>query len=146
MSLFGTLPGVAKNIFFFCKKCDCERYQKVITHLDAFRAKLECEVCRTKNTYSTGSSLKKTGGAVKKKALSKKALATKATKDQGLWLTLKEKASLDNKQPYSMKTKYSAKAVIDHPKFGLGFVMTVTETSAQVQFEDGEKALVHNRA
>lgn len=142
MSLLGNLPGVAKNVYYFCKKCDCDRYQKVITHLDATRAKLQCEVCGSKNTYSTASTSKKTTSSAKKKTLSPKA---QASKDQALWITLKEGAQLDTKQPYSMKVRYKAKAVIDHPKFGLGFVMTVTETSAQVQFEDGERSLVHNR-
>ena len=45
------LPPVAKNISYYCKKCDSERYHKVIAHTSSIAAKLECEVCKSKKTY-----------------------------------------------------------------------------------------------
>ena len=43
-----------------------------------------------------------------------------------------------------MRSAYSPETAIQHPKFGLGFVVGVTPQAIQVVFEDGERSLVYN--
>ena len=53
------LPPVAKSFYTFCKKCDVDRYHMVLAHTSSTTAKIECEVCHSRKTYSlpkTGSS------------------------------------------------------------------------------------------
>jgi hypothetical protein len=45
--------------------------------------------------------------------------------------------------PYSLKTRYAKGALIAHPKFGKGVVVTVLGTSMEVLFSDGKKRLGH---
>ena len=45
------LPAVAKNVLYQCKKCDAERYHRVLAHTSETSAKIECEICGSKKTF-----------------------------------------------------------------------------------------------
>jgi hypothetical protein len=136
-----TLPAVASNFFFPCKKCSADRYHKVLTHPTSTSAKLECEVCKAKQTF-------KLGVAKKKKATGNGLGRTrkKAPSAQELWSELKSKADLDRAESYNMKKKFGPTMAINHPKFGVGIVTEANAMSIVVTFEDGPKSLVHNRS
>ncbi len=129
-----TLPPVAKNIFHECKKCGVERYLKVLAHVDDKKFKIECEVCHTKKTLSI---------ETKKKAV-KKAVKKDTTK-KASWVSLKESADISKAKPYNMKAAFGDKEIINHPKFGIGFVVSANGSAIEVQFEDTARSLVHNR-
>ncbi|RME17836.1 MAG: hypothetical protein D6797_01605 [Bdellovibrio sp.] len=132
------LPPVASNVLWICrtKKCEGkERYHKVIAHLDAEKAKIECEVCGSKKTYKK-----------KKKKTTGRSRARKKVKTaEEIWRELKEQMTEQTPQPYSMNARFETQMAIQHPKFGLGFVTGANGLKIQVVFEDGEKFLVHNR-
>ncbi|MCB0421878.1 MAG: hypothetical protein KDD61_12840 [Bdellovibrionales bacterium] len=130
-----SLPAVASNFTTLCKKCDAERYHKVIAHVDTTKAKVECEVCGKKSTYKLPSAKKK----VTRKRVSKAASA------ENQWEALKEKTDLSSVAPYTIKGTFEAETAIEHPKFGLGVVTMSLATKIQVTFQDGERLLVHNR-
>lgn len=134
-----TLPTVAKKVFYACKKCETERYQVVIAHATAKSARLECEVCKTKNLM-TVEEPKRSRSTVPKK----KASASKVSKDLARWQQLRETQS-EKPTPYNMKTVFETGAALEHPKFGLGFVIHASVQAIQVVFEDAERSLVHNR-
>mgnify|MGYP001438367790 CR=1 FL=1 len=50
-----------------------------------------------------------------------------------------------NALPYRINNKYDEKASIMHPTFGLGLVLKSENQKIEVAFEEGIKALVHNR-
>lgn len=133
-----TLPAVATNFFFPCKKCAADRYHKVLTHPTSTSAKLECEVCKTKQTFKLGGAKKKTTTGVTR---TKK----KAPSAQETWIELKGKVNLDQAETYNMKKKFVASTAINHPKFGVGIITEANGLSIMVAFEDGQKSLVHNR-
>jgi len=135
LSELNSLPPVARKVYHHCKKCEVERYQVVLAHTNSKSAKLECEVCHTKNTLKLSSAT-----ATKKKKTSKK-----TGNHKGRWEELTQKASPDGASPYNMKKAFEVEAVIEHPKFGLGVVTALTSSSIQVVFEDQERSLVHNR-
>lgn len=136
MSAQETLPPVARKIYSPCKKCGVDRYHIVIAHTSAKVAKLQCEVCNAKSTYKVGGTSKRGG--------KKKEGTSRSSSSQKRWTELKDK-NTNSKQSYSMKNSYNAEAAIEHPKFGLGFVVSSTPQAIQVVFEDGERSLVHNR-
>lgn len=131
------LPEVARRIYTDCKKCDSQRYHVVLAHLSSSSAKVECEVCKGKKTYKLKSARKKVTSSVKKKP------STRSPAKH--WMELKQNYNSSTVQPYSMKVCFPEGAVIDHPKFGLGFVTGVAGQAIQVVFEDGLRSLVHNR-
>lgn len=133
------LPAVAKKVFYPCKKCETERYQVVIAHATPKSARLECEVCKTKNLM-TIEEPKRSRSTVPKK----KAAAGKAAKDLARWQQLRETNS-ESPKPYNMKSAFETGAALEHPKFGLGFVIQSSVQAIQVVFEDAERSLVHNR-
>ncbi|MCB0408128.1 MAG: hypothetical protein KDD34_07995 [Bdellovibrionales bacterium] len=134
-----TLPAVASNFYYHCKKCGVDRYHKVLTHPTATSAKLECEVCKGKQTFKVG--------VAKKKATGKKGVSRKKTQStEEVWMEKKANINMDKVETYNMKKKFSADTAIEHPKFGIGVVTDSNGLSIMVTFKDGEKSLVHNRA
>ena len=130
------LPAVASNFFFYCKKCEGERYHKVLTHPTSTSAKLECEVCGAKQTFKLGAKKKAAGTGRKRK---------KTPTPEEVWSDLKTKVNLENIESYNMKKRFAAETAIEHPKFGVGVVTESNGLSILVTFQDGEKSLVHNR-
>ena len=132
------LPAVAKKIFHFCKKCNVDRYQVVLSHTNKTTAKLECEVCKSKSNFKLAAP-KKPGSKVTVKKAGARKTASVATR----WAEMKDKSG--EAVPYNMKSKFTEGAALKHPKFGLGFVTISQALSIQVLFEDEERNLVHNR-
>ncbi len=52
---------------------------------------------------------------------------------------LKEETNLDAAKPYSLDVELTENDTVDHPKFGVGFVLElISPTKVEVLFEDGE--------
>lgn len=134
------LPAVAKKVFYPCKKCETDRYQVVTSHTSLSAARLECEVCKTKNAFKLEESK-----TAKRSTVPKKGSATnRAAAHVARWTDLREKTG-DKPMPYTMKAEFEVGSVVEHPKFGVGFVVQTTGQAIQVIFQDQERSLVHNR-
>ena len=140
MSKLLQLPSVAKKVYYPCTKCEAERYQVVVAHLGPTTAKLECEVCKTKNTFKMDDPTKARRTAVPKKTSARSKVASHVTK----WTQLRD-ANAASPEPYNMKKSFEVGTALDHPKFGLGFVVDTSGQAIQVIFEDEQRSLVHNR-
>ena len=134
------LPPVAKSIRYFCKKCDQERYHKVIAHKSTIAAKIECEVCGSKKTYKITEPKKGRKPATKKKRKTKEVVNHEAA-----YKEYSEKLGTENIQPYNMRSQFTAETPINHPKFGIGYIVSVAPDKIEVCFEDTARLLVHNR-
>lgn len=134
------LPAVAKKVFYPCKKCETDRYQVVLAHTSTTAARLECEVCKSKNAFKLEEPKLRARSAVPKKTTGSRAAAHVAR-----WTDLRDKNG-EKPMPYTMKQSFEVGSVVEHPKFGLGFVVMANGQAIQVIFEDQERQLVHNRA
>lgn len=134
------LPTVAKKVYYPCTKCESDRYQVVMAHTSAITAKLECEVCKCKNTFRLEEP-KRTRSAVPKKKSTKSRAAAHGTK----WTSLRD-SNTEKPTAYNMKKSFEVGASLEHPKFGVGFVVNASGQAIQVIFEDEERSLVHNRS
>jgi uncharacterized CHY-type Zn-finger protein len=134
------LPPVAKNTYYPCSKCDAERYHRVLAHLSASEARIECEVCGSKKKLKIGA---------KKMAKKASTSSTKSTRAQNAhveaWTELKEKYSDLPPELYSIKGSYRTNSLIDHPSFGIGVVTESLPNKIEVCFEEGVKSLIHRR-
>ena len=140
------IPAVARNIHLFCKKCDCDRYHVVVAHLTPTSAKVKCEVCGSQKTFRLPKAAKAPKKAASKTASGKPRASRKSEPDSAtVWADLKTQIGTDRIQPYNMKTKFSLANAIEHPKFGIGFVTGSTNEKIEVMFQEGGRALVHNR-
>jgi hypothetical protein len=134
-----SLPPVARKVYYPCKKCEVERYQVVMAHSNSKTAKLECEVCHTKNTFKITAPQSATLKSGKPRKVAKNARGSHKVRWEQLTSGDKEAT------PYNMKKAFEVETLISHPKFGLGVVTALTSSSIQVVFEDQERSLVHNR-
>jgi hypothetical protein len=137
MAKIDIIPAVAKRFPTFCKKCDSERYHIVMAHVANGSAKIECEVCHRKSTFS----LTKQPSASAKNKLKRKTVSSTFRN----WAEFKEHVDEKAAVPYNIKTKFAEKASILHPTFGLGLVLKSEAQKIEVAFEQGIKALIHNR-
>jgi hypothetical protein len=143
------LPPVASNFYTDCKKCAQERYHKVLTHIDTKNAKLECEVCHAKKNFklSEVKSVAKKAGAKKPPSANKAAKAAEAAANaaSAKFLELQGKNGEQKAQPYRMANVFTVDAKIEHPKFGVGFVVMSLPDKIEVVFQDSSRQLVQGR-
>ena len=135
------LPKVASSFSYECKKCGFERFHRVLTHVDSKTAKIECEICKSKKTYKLDE-----GGKVAKKASAKKSKKEAASSTgNDMFVKLQEKLGTGKPRPYRMADAFAVDMLIEHPKFGMGYVVASLSEKIEVAFEDANRALVHNR-
>jgi hypothetical protein len=132
-----TLPPVARNINVFCKKCDADRYFKVIAHTNATTAKLKCEVCGASQKFSLAKEKK---AAAPRKAGAPKAPSRNSAKS--MWLNLQEQHK-GEAIPYTIVTQFQNQQSLMHPSFGVGFVTKIHAHKIEVLFAEGTKELMH---
>lgn len=140
------LPPVAKSFHTFCKKCDSDRYHIVLTHTTSTSAKIECEVCHSKKTFS----LPKAGSSVAKKAAAKpgakpRKVGARKTSHADEYNALMSNRGAEKGIPFNIKTKFEKDQKMDHGKFGPGFVKNVMIDRVDVMFADEVKTLMHNK-
>jgi len=81
-----------------------------------------------------------------KKATKKKTTRRKKAPDpKEIWDELKGQVNVESATNYSMGGTFESNTAIQHPKFGIGVVTEAMSNKIEVTFEDGPKALVHNR-
>ncbi len=136
-----TLPPVAKSFYTFCKKCDTDRFHMVMVHTSPKQAKMKCEVCGKVMTWS----LPKTASA-KAGAKAARATARSRSSHREQWELLLQSNATAPESEYNFKMKFEVNTVLNHPKFGRGFIKEVQGDKIQVVFEDEVKTLMHNRS
>lgn len=130
------LPEVAKSFSDKCTKCGEERYHRVLSHIDEKSAKVQCEICGKKRTFKLPSAKKPKRAGVARSKPSQPALKKLE------WQKLNEERGKEPSQTYSLQDKFSAKDKIQHPKFGVGFIVSIVGDRLTALFEEGEKTLV----
>jgi hypothetical protein len=80
-----------------------------------------------------------------KKPRKKKSEEGAAVEANAIWMELSEKLGADKPQPYRMNSTYTVNTLIEHPKFGLGYVISALPGRIDVAFRDANRALVHSR-
>lgn len=135
-----SLPPVAKSFYTFCKKCEADRYHVVLAHKSATSASIQCEICKSKKTYSLPKP-----GAAKKTTTRTTGTGSGRRSHTGDYEVRSQ--SMQNKEatPYSIKGKFSENEKINHAKFGIGFVIRTFDDKVEVIFSDEVKSLMQNR-
>ena len=82
--------------------------------------------------------------ATKKKKKTTRRKSSEPTPEE-VWTKMKEEIGVEDMGKYSMKESFAVQTAIDHPKFGIGFVIESENNKIRVAFQEGEKYLVHNR-
>lgn len=136
-----TLPPVAKSFYTFCKKCDIDRYHRVLAHTSSTSAKIECEVCHSRKSYS----LPKAGSEARRVKADAARTAVRKNTHTGEYEVRNQNLMGVDGAPFNIRVKFEENQKIVHPKFGVGFVQKVYSDKIDVIFPDEVKSLVHNR-
>lgn len=144
------LPPVAKSFFTFCKKCDVDRYHRVLAHTTPTTAKMKCEVCGGTRAYSLEKekaaalrSSRPTSSASSKASRSTASANAKQSSHLAQYELMLEAAV--GSSVYNMKEKFEKNQKINHPKFGIGIIKESFSDRIEIVFRDEVRSLVHNR-
>ena len=140
------LPAVASSFYCHCSKCGQDRYHKVVTHTNETTVRLKCEVCGKTGNHNLEA---KKAAALKSKSPrtpSARSASAKASAHASQYESLKSGLDMKRAVPYSMKITFKEEQVVQHPKFGIGWVRSVQGDKIEVFFEDEVRFLVHARA
>jgi DNA-directed RNA polymerase subunit RPC12/RpoP len=136
MTDFKTLPAVATSVPYLCKKCNGEKYHRVLVHKTPTTAQIECEQCHSKKTIGLA--------RAKKPVMARKARAP-VNEAPALWVAKNQKLGTDKIQDYQMRGSFSVDQALKHSTFGIGFVIKSEPKKIEVVFPEFVKVLVQNQ-
>lgn len=119
-----------------CKKCKTLTDHYVVVMAGDKISKVECKVCKARHAYASAKAEPK----VKKPAAPRPKKAALASSRQAQALAEQwEKMVAPCTKPlmYSMERTFSVGDVVEHPSFGLGYVLkTIKPCTVEIQFKD----------
>jgi hypothetical protein len=144
------VASVGENIDAYCLKCKLLLAHVVLFKVDGVVNRVKCKTCGAEHKYRMLPAVKKPADARAPgvaRAAKKPAAAKVTVNDAPLQWDLKSRnmpkgTSIRN---YLVEENYKVKDVINHPKFGVGFVEKVaTDKSIYVLFNDSVKLMAMN--
>ncbi len=122
-----------------CTKCKKITFHTVESMDGDNILKVICKVCGSKHKYRPPKKEKE-----KKKTLSEKRILKKAKENEEKWLELISDISEEDAKPYLISGSYEVGDLIEHPKFGKGYVSEIVGNKMVVTFKDGDRKLIFN--
>jgi len=149
------VPSVGDNIDAYCLKCKLLLAHVVLFKVNGVVNRVKCKTCGAEHKY------RPTTGVAKKSDKSERTVAGKAASPKKAGVpkaapsesqaALQWDLKIRNRQPdapareYSIREIYTANDIINHPKFGVGFVEKIlSDKSMSVLFCDSVKLLAMN--
>lgn len=152
--------AVGRNCDSWCTRCKMELAHTIVAMVDTLPVKVICNTCGSEHKYrapkgaaGTRASASSTAskGTSSRSTSTRAPRVTKADRDAAETLrdlrrrwdeNLASSAGADQ-VPYDVKGDYTAGELVEHPKFGLGFVVEETAFNRiKVLFQDAERVLV----
>jgi hypothetical protein len=133
---------VGADIEAYCQKCKADTSHTIITKYEEEIRRVQCSTCGDVHTY------RKPRGEVEEEVQEPISAKKRAAAKKPTWQEAMDK--LGNKvhslaRIYSIRDCYEEGDWLNHPTFGLGFVVETGENKVDVAFEDERRVLVHNR-
>jgi hypothetical protein len=144
------VPYVVGNaIDGYCKKCRSDTNHTILEVEGHQVRAVRCLECSSEGPFRSPRARTKAGlreVAAKRKTRPPARRSRKKQDDPAeIYRQLLEGRDLSEAVPYKLKNPLDEGDLIDHPKFGIGIVVSVTEpTKASVAFEDRSRVMVCN--
>src|SRR5262249_14578619 len=136
-------PG--SNIDSWCGKCKLMLAHTIEAMVGNKPARVHCNTCRSQHAYRAqppGETLRRAASGEPGDG----AIPRTRTPRKNRYQTLLNGSASRPAKVYSIKEKYQAGDLLEHPIFGRGVATAVKdETKIEVLFESGSKTLVHGR-
>lgn len=125
----------------WCTKCKLELGHTIIAMVDNMPKKVKCNTCEGQHVYRAKPS--ETNRAKLKNTTRKTRVKGALYEDYVSRLT---GGDLSKARKYSLKDNYQKDEILDHPKFGVGVVLSIIQTNKmEILFKDGTKLLSQNQ-
>ena len=129
--------SAGEDIESWCTKCKLELGHTIIAMVGNLPKRVKCNTCGSEHNYRSEPAGKRSAGTGQKTKP-----RTKTHKDN---LALLAEADRSRARAYSIKGAFRENDLIEHPKFGLGLVLsTAKDNKIEVIFVDGPRLLIHN--
>jgi hypothetical protein len=159
------IARVGSEVDAWCTKCRMDLMHRVVAVLEAKPKRVECKTCNSQHNYRKpkgavepvpkGTKVKRSRdeepSSTRSPAAAAPRKAKRMTKGETELLTQWE-ARVPGKPPasflrYSVQRAFGENQLVEHAKFGQGFVAQVLEDNKiNVVFRDGQRVLAHGRA
>ncbi len=125
----------------WCTKCKLELGHTIVAMVDNMPKKVKCNTCEGQHNYrAKPSDLNRT----KLKNPTRKIRAKGAIYEE--YISRLTGGNLSSARKYSFKENYQKDEILDHPKFGVGVVLSVIQANKmEILFKDGTKLLSQNQ-
>ena len=125
----------------WCTKCKLELGHTIVAMVDNMPKKVKCDTCNGQHNYRTSPSEK---SPAKIKKTTRKKLTSEATYDE--LMAQLTGGNIAHAEKYSLNGNFKKDQIIDHPKFGIGIVLSVIQNNKiEMLFKDGSKLLAQNQ-
>ncbi|MEW6600206.1 MAG: hypothetical protein AB1499_04485 [Nitrospirota bacterium] len=125
----------------WCTKCKLELGHTIVAMVDSMPKKVKCNTCDGQHIYR-----------VKPSETNRTKLkdSTRKTRTKGAiyeeYISRLTGGDLSKARKYSFKENYQKDEILDHPKFGIGVVLSVIQSNKmEILFKDGTKLLSQNQ-
>ncbi len=140
---------VGKNIDAFCSRCGFMLTHIVLYEVGGVVRGVKCKTCKTEHRYRGPTPEKKRlAPAVRRNGSGAEAPRPKAVRpaDERQWEAKNAAMSPDAVVwDYKWTERYEKGDVLAHPRFGRGFIESVTKDEMEVLFREGRKRMAMNR-
>ena len=130
---------VGSDIEAYCPKCRADTTHVVITKYEEEIRRVQCNPCGDVHSY------RKPRGELDEEPPEPLAVRRRQQLKKPTWEEFFSEAQVPPRT-YSFRETYSESDVVDHPKFGVGFVSEIlSDDKLEITFRDERRILVHNR-
>lgn len=132
---------VGSDVEAYCPKCKADTTHVVISKYEDEIRRVQCNPCGDVHSF------RKPRGEAEDDTLPEPVAARKRAllKKPG-WPDFFGRKNPNDAKPYEFRERYRENAMVNHPKFGVGFVSeVVSDSKVEITFKDARRILVHNR-
>jgi hypothetical protein len=132
---------VGGEVDAFCTRCKMTLAHTILAMVGTKVARVRCNTCNSDHSFrgAPGSSPTKAPSRARSSA---------ASKEKKVVISFAERLAgkdASSARKYSAKETFAVDDLVDHPTFGLGFVVAVRQDKVDIAFKADQKTLVHGR-
>src|SRR5688500_5773460 len=131
---------VGSDVEAYCPRGKADTTHVVISEYEDEIRRVQCNPCGDVHSF------RKPRGETEDDVPEPVAAKKRALLKKPGWEDFFAKKKVHDPKPYEFREHYRENAIVNHPKFGVGFVSeVVSDSKVEITFKDARRILVHNR-
>ncbi len=131
---------VGSDVEAYCPKCKADTTHVVISKYEDEIRRVQCNPCGDVHSF------RKPRGETEDDVPEPVAAKKRALLKKPGWEEFFARRKPEDAKPYEFREAYRENVMVNHPKFGVGFVSeVVSDSKVEITFRDARRILVHNR-